>query len=366
MTDRRTSHPHHMHDAILAQPDRIARVLREQSAPIERAAAAAAARRRILFAGIGTSYNAAQLGAFFLRHLTSGRVLAHVEQSFELVHYPLALGPDDVVLLSSHRGWKNYSVEALKLAKQAGALTIAVTGELGGEGMGLADFRITTCEQEASFAHTKSFTSALAALALFAVHLALHRGHLPHSPGLSAKLAALDAVPGAVREALACENSCATAAQAIAARARLIFVGAGPHWVTAREAALKVKETCYLHAEGLETEEFLHGPFSEMDTRASLLAPLAGGPGDARLLQALTALGELGVHRVAVISRGMAAPSAEQVIEVPAVPEWLSVFTHLVPVQFLSYHLALARGTNPDTGRQHEPPHSRAQSLFRL
>ncbi|MCL4523477.1 MAG: SIS domain-containing protein [Acidobacteria bacterium] len=379
MPDLRTSHPYYMHDAILAQPERIDRMLRTQRALIERAADAAAARKRIIFAGIGTSLNAARLGAFFLRALTAGRALVAVEQSFELIHYPLALGLEDAVILTSHRGWKNFSVEALKRAKAAGALTIAITGELGGEGMGLADFRISTCEQENSFAHTKSFTTALAALALFAVHVAQQRKQLAEARTLTERLCEIENVPAQMRAALACEAACSAASKEIAARPRLLFVGAGPQWTIATEAALKVKETSYFHAEGLETEEFLHGPFSEMDARASLVALLVNDPASAqpspafaRLVQALRAVGELGVQRVAIVSTNSSKPPAssdvpaERVIGVPAAPEWLSPFTHVVPVQFLSYYLALARGTNPDTGRQHEPAHARAQSLFKL
>ena len=369
-----------MHDAILAQPGCIDRMLHSQRDVIERAALAAAAKKRIIFAGIGTSFNAARLGAFFLRRLSGGRALVAVEQSFEFLHYPLALGADDAVILSSHRGWKNFSVEALKLAKAAGALTIAVTGELGGEGMGLADHRISTCEQENSFAHTKSFSTALTALALFAVRVAQHRNLLSDVGGGAPPLQEIEKISARIRDALACEAACAAAATEISARARLLFVGAGPQWTLASEAALKVKETSYLHTEGLETEEFLHGPFSEMDARASLVALLVDdsatgqpSPAYARLIQALRAVGELGVHRVAIVSRkkspAPAAPPdipAERIIELPGVPEWLSAFTHLIPIQFLSYYLALARGTNPDTGRQHEPTHARAQSLFKL
>ncbi len=376
MTDRRSAHPYYMHDAILAQPERIDRVLCAQRELIERAAEAAAAKKRIVFAGIGTSLNAARLGAFFLRSLTAGRAPVQVEQSFELVHYPVSFGPDDVVILLSHRGWKNFSVAALRAAKAASALTIAVTGELGGEGMGLADFRIATCEQEDSFAHTKSLTTALAALALFAVRVAQHRNLLsPTTHGLE-PLSAIETISDLMRQSLACEADCAAAAKEIAARPRLIFAGAGPQWIVASEASLKVKETSYVHAEGLETEEFLHGPFSEMDSRASLVTLLVNDsdaaqppPTYERLIQALRAVGELGVHRVAIISRSAsnaAGIPAERIIEVAAAPEWLSAFTHLVPVQFLSYYLALARGTNPDTGRQHEPAHARAQSLFKL
>ena len=364
-----------MHDAILAQPERIERMLRTQREVIERAAEAAAAKKRIVFAGIGTSFNAARLGGFFLRALSRGRALVATEQSFELVHYPLALGADDAIVLSSHRGWKNFSVAALKSAKAAGALTIAITGELGGEGMGLADFRVSTCEQENSFAHTKSFITALAALALFAVRVAQHQNFLEKKSFSLDPLSAIETISDLMRESLACEADCAAAAKEISARPRLIFAGAGPQWTIASEAALKVKETSYWHVEGLETEEFLHGPFSEMDARASFVALLmkesdAAQPSPAydRMVQALRAVGELGVQRVAVVSRGAEKEKipAERVIEVPAAPEWLSPFTHVVAVQFLSYYLALARGANPDTGRQHEPAHARAQSLFKL
>ena len=368
-----------MHDAILAQPDCIDRMLGSQRLAIKAAGRAVRAKKRILFAGIGTSYNAARLGAFFLRHFTGGRALVAVEQSFELLHYPLALGPDDAVVLSSHRGWKNFSVEALKRAKAAGALTIAITGELGGEGMGLADYRITTCEQEDSFAHTKSFSTALAALAHLTVSMAQYSKHFPLA-GDPGAFVEIENISSRLFDSLACEEACAAAAKELAARDRLLFVGAGPQWTLASEASLKVKETSYLHTEGLETEEFLHGPFSEMDARASLVALLVDdsataqpSPAYARLVQALRAVGELGVHRVAIVSRkkspAPAAPPdipAERVIELPGVPEWLSAFTHLIPIQFLSYYLALARGTNPDTGRQHEPAHARAQSLFKL
>ena len=361
--EKRAAHPYHMYDAIRQQPDRVAQVLSGQRALVERAAGAAAMRDRLLFVGIGTSYHAAQIGEQFLRNLTSGRATAHVEQSFELVHYPLALGADDAAVAISHRGWKNYSVQAVRAAKAAGALTIAITGRDGGEGIRAADFVIPTCEQEVSFAHTKSYTTALAALALLALHIAERRSL---SDGSASARAALEATPEAMREALGCENAAREAAKAVAARQRLIFVGAGPNWATAREGALKVKETSYIASEGFETEQFLHGPLAEMDSRAALVALLTGGPGDARLESVLRAAGELDVLRVAIAARGAADVPAEHRLEVPAAPEWLSPFVQVVPAQLLSYFVALERGTNPDTGREDQPAHARARQHYKL
>ena len=363
MSERRSAHPYYMYDAIHEQPARVARVLETQRDMIEQAAAVAAAAKRIVFAGIGTSYHAAQIGEHFLRHLSGGRAHALVEQSFELAHYPLAFGSEDFIILVSHRGWKNYSVEALRKAKAAGARSMAVTGENGGEGIRAAEFVVDTCEQEISFAHTKSYTTALAALGLFAIGVAERRHALRDA---AAARAQLDRAPQWIEQALACEPAARNAAGVAAARSRLVFLGAGPNWATAREGALKVKETSYTAAEGFETEQFLHGPISEMDSRAATVALLTGSPADARLVSTLEALGDLGVLRIAVAPAAARPIAVEHVIEVPAAPEWLSPFVTTPPVQLLSYFLALERGTQPDSGREHESAHARSREHFKL
>lgn len=366
MTENRSAHPYHMYDAIRAQPDRVARVLESQRDAIARAAEAAAPKQRLLFAGIGTSLHAACVGEHFLRHLSAGRARAQVEQSFELVHYPLALSSADALIVASHRGWKNFSVEAVRRAKAAGALTIAVTGLDGGDGIRAADFVIPTCEQELSFAHTKSYTTALAALALLAIGIAQRRAWLADAEAARA-LGELQRVSAWMEEALAVEPLARAAARDIVSKARLFFIGAGPNWSTASEGALKVKETSYSPAEGFETEQFLHGPIAEAGPHVAAVLHFAGSTSDARAAEAWAALGELGALRVAVSSRG-AAPgiSGGHRLEVPATPEWLSPFVHVIPSQFLSYFLALERGTNPDTGHEDDPAHSRAKQHFQL
>jgi len=362
-TTKRAAHPYHMYDAIVEQPERVAQVLATQRELIE-SAADAAARKRLVLVGIGTSYHAAQITEHFLRHLTRGRVHALVEQAFELVHYPFALRASDAVIAVSHRGWKNYTAQALQAARAAGALTIAVTGQDCGEGMKAAHFVLPTCEQEISFAHTKSFTTALAVLAVFAIRLAERRG-LQGEDAEDAR-AALQRVPDLMRQTLASEPIIREAAKEMSARQRLIFVGAGPNWATAREGALKVKETSYLASEGFQTEQFLHGPMAEMDPRAALVVLLTGGPGDVRSRSMLRASRELGILRVVVAAAGASEAPAEYRIEVPAAEEWLTPFVHLLVVQLLSYYVAIGRGSNPDTGREDHPQHARARIHFKL
>lgn len=368
MSEPRSAHPYHMHDAILAQPECVARLLQSQREVIERAAQAAATRPRLTLIGIGSSFHAAHIAEQFLRHFSGGAARVALEQSFELLHYPLQFSRDDALVAISHRGARNYSVQAMRTAQAAGALVIGVCGQPPGEGLRSADFLFSTCEQEAAFAHTKSYTAALAALGMFSICLAERRGYI-ESRDREGALASLARVPELMRAALPCEAQARELAAQMAARRRWIFIGTGPNWATAREAALKVKETSYIAAEGFQTEQFLHGPLSELDSSGALIATLAGGSGDYRTVAALRAAGEIGAFRCVTLTRG-AMPAeelrgiAEHVLEVPEVSEWLSPFVHVVPLQWLAYYAAIHRGTNPDTGRMDQPTHQRAyQSL---
>ena len=105
---------------------------------------------------------------------------------------------------------------------------------------------------------------------------------------------------------------------------------------------------------------------AEMDSRAVLVALLASGPGDDQARSLLRATGELGVLRVAVAAEGVGEVPAEHRIEVPAIEEWLSPFVQVIPVQLLSYYVALERGVNPDTGREDQPAHARARGHYKL
>jgi glucosamine--fructose-6-phosphate aminotransferase (isomerizing) len=361
MAERRNAHPYYLYEAIQAQPALIEKMLTRR-AYIERAADAIAEKERITFVGIGTSLHAAQIAESWMREFTDGRFLALCEQSFELVHHPIAFNRHDAVIIITHTGTTTWSIEALRAARAAGALTIAITGEMSGEGVRGADFQIETCEQEISFAYTKSYTTALAAIALLILRVAERRKLL----ATSALRGALERVPNLMRQALTLEPQVREFAKRAAPLARMWLFGSGAGWATAREAALKIKESCYLAAEGFETEEILHGPFSEVDSRGSLVGLLSAKASDDRARQILRAGGELKMLRAAIVT-----PSAnhdvhaEQIFAVPEADEWLAAFVHLIPLQLLTYFIALERGTNPDTGRQEQPAHTAASRHYK-
>ena len=359
----RPSHPYYLYDAIHAQPALIEKILAGRSA-IDRAAEAAAEKDRLTFIGIGTSLHAAQIAELWMRDFTAGRIWPHFEQSFELVNHPIAFGPRDAVVVITHTGTTTASIAALRAARDAGALTVAITGEMSGAEIRGADFHIETCDQEVSFAYTKSYTTALAALAILILRIAERKKLLAQGidPG------SIDRIPEFIRQALTLEPEIRDLAKKIAPLSRIDLFGAGVGWPTAREGALKIKESCYIAAEGFETEEILHGPFSEIDSRAALIGLLTGKSTDARARDILRAAGELKMLRAAIVTPSANREiTAEHVLVVPepspgnpGAGEWLAAFTHLIPLQLLNYFIALERGLNPDTGRQDQAAHAAA------
>jgi glutamine---fructose-6-phosphate transaminase (isomerizing) len=361
MAEIRTAHPYHAYEAIFTQPSLIEQVLAQRAA-IERAADAVAQKERVVFVGIGTSLHAARVAESWLREFSGGRIWAYVEQSFESVHHPIAFGASDAVIVITHTGTTTASVEALRMARAAGALTVAITGQSGGEGVRGADFHIETCEQEIPFAYTKSYTTALTALALMTMRIAKTK-----TGGVQTeRFAELSRVPELMRAALKLEPQVREWARRIAPLARIEIFGSGAAWATASEAALKIKEACYIAAEGFETEEILHGPISETDSRGSLVGLFVGDATDDRGRQILRAAGDLKMLRAAItVPAANRELAADEIFVVPECRPWFSAFVHLIPLQLLMYHLALERHTSPDSGRMEQPEHSAASKHYK-
>jgi glutamine---fructose-6-phosphate transaminase (isomerizing) len=361
MPEARKAHPYYMYQAIQDQPALIESVL-AQRVGIDRMADGVARKERITFAGIGTSLHAARVAQGWMREFTAGVFWAYAEQSFELVHHPFALGRNDAVVVITHTGTTTASLEALRMAQASGAFTVAITGQVTNDEIRNANFHIETCEQEVAFAYTKSYTTALTALALMNARIASQKYLLP-TPSL---IEPLDRLPELLRQALALEPKVREWAKRVAPLSRIEIFGSGAAWPTANEAALKIKEASYIAAEGFETEEILHGPFSETDSRGSLIGLFTGGAADERGRQILRAAGELQMPRLAItVPSANHDLSAEEILVVPEAPEWLSAFVHLIPLQLLTYYLALERGVSPDSGRMEQPAHAAASKHYK-
>jgi glucosamine--fructose-6-phosphate aminotransferase (isomerizing) len=353
MENRRLGHPYHMHDAILAQPEAFVHAVRRNMDAVDLFAAEASSCGQLFLVGIG-SHHAALVGEHLFRAYGGG-LDVRAAHSFDFALYGAELGPADCVVGVSHRGTKRYSFLALRRAREVGCKTALITGE-GDAATPEGDHVFRTVAQERSSAHTVSYAGAVAVLALLASRLG---GHRTGAQTLDAGVLQ-GKVPAALRVGLSTEVGAVALTGEHSGRRRIWLVGGGPDAVTASEAALKIKETSYLQAEGVPTETMLYGPFQcvEAEDLFVLIAP--EGAARERTLEIAGLAEEVG-SAVVVVDDGVGdvPPSAERLMVCP-VPEAFSTLTCLVPLQLFSYHLALARGTNPDNFRTDDPRFARA------
>ena len=355
--DRRTEHPFHMYEAIQAQPEAFARAAGRNEAAVDRFASGIYDCERLFIIGIGTSFHAARAGEHLMRNYGDG-LDVRVMHSFDFALYGPLLGPGDCVVAVSHRGSKRYTAAALARAREAGCRTELITGE-GGSGAGTA---FVTVAQEKSAAHTVSCTGSVAVLALLAGSIGRHRTGGDTMPeGLLR-----DEIASALREALGTEEEAASLAREHVGRRRIWLAGGGPSAVVAEETALKIKETSYLQAEGMSAETLMHGPFQCVDDEDLFVLVAPSGAARERTLEVAHLASEIGAPCMVVSDEAANLPQNTASILVPTVPEPFTALTCLVPLQLFTYHLALARGTNPDSFRAEDPRFARADVSGRL
>jgi len=361
----RTGHPFHMFDAIAAEPAAIAEVVARNREGVAALARTLKEGPALTLAGLGTSLNGAMYGEYWLRTLGQMRAVRAVS-SFDAVNYGLKPAAGGALLVLSHRGWKQYSARAVAEAKAAGIVTAAICGQGPGEGARQADHLLITTEQEQSAAHTKSLTTAMALL--FELALALRAQANSGDLETQRMRAEFEAIPELMRRRLGNDSRERNAAEQLRNYRRIVVLGGGPNYPTAREIALKLKETSFAYAEGMQVEEFLHGPISSADRDTLVIIASGGGAAGARAEQVANALGEIGAERLGIYTRsGSALAEAVDVgIQVEGEDEALSPFALLLSLQLFTYWLAVKRGCNPDLAHRDDAHHVKAAGHFEM
>lgn len=366
MIATRTEHPFWMYDELLATPDALERALTPADA--EQAHRADLVRRlqaakRIYLTGCGTAYHAALVGASLLGALSDGKVHARAVQAFELAHYEQpGPGLDDVLIALSHSGQPTATRAALERARQGGAFCLTVTGNPQSYAAQLADAVLDEGYAEVkSFAYTISYSLMVALLADLAGRLGAALG-----TGM-ASAAAVAAIPAMHRAALALDADVRALAERLGEHGRWIVAGAGGNYATALETSLKMQETSYVAAFGMQLEEVLHGPVAALgDSVLVVIAP----PGAARTRahDVLRAARLLGAPTVALgaAGDGELAEWADSFLGLPECAEALSPAPYHVPLHLLSYWLSAGRGRNPDLMRREDARYLEARRSYTL
>ena len=329
---------------IREQPAVLERLLRQQAGPAR--AIAAAWRRQappfVFIAARGSSDNAA-LYAKYLWGARNGTVVALAPPSlFTLYGAPPRLSRALVVGISQS-GRSPDIVSVLAEGRRQGALTLAITNDPASPLAAQADLVLDTgTGPELSIAATKTYTAQLLAIAMLSTALAEDAG----------QAAELERAPALIEQTLLLDGAIASAAPAHRDMTQCAVLGRGYNFATAYEWALKLKEIAYVVAEPYSSADFRHGPMAMVDRDFPVLAVAPGGAAFEDVMALLERLGrERRLRLVTLSDQDRALGLAQTPLRLPACPEWLSPLVAAVPAQLFCYHLARAKGIDPEAPR---------------
>jgi glucosamine--fructose-6-phosphate aminotransferase (isomerizing) len=308
--------------------------------------------RRVLVLACGTSYHAGLVARYWIESIA--KLPVTVEIASEYRYRESVPDPDTLVVVISQSGETADTLAALKHAKALGMQrTLAICNVPESAIVRETALRfITRAGPEIGVASTKAFTTQLAAFALLTLALAKINGRLS-AEDEERRLAALRHLPVAVQKVLELEPEIEQWAQRFAGKEHALFLGRGSHWPIAMEGALKLKEISYIHAEAYAAGELKHGPLALVDKDMPVIAV---SPADELLEKLKSNLQEVrarGGELYVFADAGSEIPESEgvHILHMPEHYGMLSPVLHVIPLQLLSYHAALVKGTDVDKPR---------------
>ncbi len=312
----------------------------------------------IKIAACGTSWHAGLAGKYMLEKLA--RVPVDVDYASEFRYRDPVLSPDDLLIVISQSGETADTIAALREAKAAGCKVLAICNVEGSMITREADGTILThAGPEIGVASTKAFTSQMVALYLFALYLGDVRGKLGEDE--KKKLAQdLAELPLKIEQILNDADSIEELSKELFRVQDFLYLGRGINFPVALEGALKLKEISYIHAEGYPAGEMKHGPNALIDEKLPVViinTREAGNPGsELRYEKTHSNIVEVKARDgviISVLTEGdtMSSKVSSHIIEVPEASDLLSPIISVVPLQLLSYHIAVRRGCDVDQPR---------------
>jgi glucosamine--fructose-6-phosphate aminotransferase (isomerizing) len=307
--------------------------------------------RRVVLLACGTSYHAGLVGKFLIEG--AARVPCEVDLASEFRYRDPVVGPGDLVIAISQSGETADTLAAVKEARARGCRVLAICNVVDSAIPRAAHGSLYThAGPEIGVASTKCFTAQLAALALVAIHLGRRTGTL--TPDAAAKLTTEFAgIPAKMVETLEGLGDMKEFALAYKDARDFLFLGRGTNYPIALEGALKLKEISYIHAEGYAAGEMKHGPIALVDDGVPVVVLAPRGPGYEKVLSNLAEVKARNGHVIAVATTGDTeiASLCERVLYIPEAPAALQPFLTVLPLQLMSYAIALAKGNDVDQPR---------------
>ena len=307
--------------------------------------------KRILILGCGTSWHAGLVAEYLFESLA--RIPVEVEYASEFRYRNPIIRDTDVVLAISQSGETADTLAAIRSAKDAGAHIFGVCNVVGSSIARETDAgAYTHAGPEIGVASTKAFTAQVAILTAMALHVGRRLGRV--DDGLFMRLiSGLDNIPGLVEQCLESAPAIEEIAKLFAGAENALYLGRGYQFPVALEGALKLKEISYIHAEGYPAAEMKHGPIALIDEDMPVIFIATQDDVYEKVVSNIQEVKARGGQILAIVTEGdtQVKSLADHTVEVPRAHEALAPLLTAIPMQLLSYHIALLRGCNVDQPR---------------
>ena len=307
--------------------------------------------KRIIFLACGTSWHAGLVGEYLFEEFA--RVPVEVEYASEFRYRNPIIYEDDIVIAISQSGETADTLAAVELAKSKGATVLGVCNVVGSSiARATHGGSYTHAGPEIGVASTKAFTAQVTVLTLMALHMAKVRGTLTESR-YRQLLYELETIPTKIEEVLKLNDQLYQIATKYKDCRNALYLGRGVSFPVALEGALKLKEISYIHAEGYPAAEMKHGPIALIDEEMPVFVIATKGANYEKVVSNIQEVKARKGKITAVVTYGdkEVKAMADDLIEIPETDEFLVPLISVIPLQLLSYHIAVLRGCNVDQPR---------------
>lgn len=306
---------------------------------------------RIIIVACGTSWHAGLVAEYIFEDLA--RIPVEVEYASEFRYRNPVITENDILIAISQSGETADTLAAIKLAKSKGAFVFGVCNVVGSSIARESDAgAYTHAGPEIGVASTKAFTTQITVLSLIALRLARAKGTISSSD-YRHHLLELEMIPGKVEEALKSDALIKSISQVYKDSPNFLYLGRGYNFPVALEGALKLKEISYIHAEGYPAAEMKHGPIALIDENMPIVVIATKKGHYEKVVSNIQEIKSRKGKIIGIVTEGdvQVKELADHVIEVPETLEPLTPLLTTIPLQLLSYHIAVMLNKNVDQPR---------------
>jgi glucosamine--fructose-6-phosphate aminotransferase (isomerizing) len=306
---------------------------------------------RITIVACGTSWHAGLVAEYFFEQLA--RIVVEVEYASEFRYRNPVIKKGDVVIAISQSGETADTLAAINLAKEKGAFVFGICNVVGSSIARISDSgAYTHAGPEIGVASTKAFTTQLTVIIMMGLRLAQIRGVIEKND-FKRITSQLIELPKLIQDVLKYDQKIKSIAEKYKDASNFLYLGRGYNFPAALEGALKLKEISYIHAEGYPAAEMKHGPIALIDEKMPVVVIATNKGHYEKIVSNVQEIRSRNAKIISIVTKGDESVKllSDHVIEIPEVTESLVPILASIPLQLLSYHIAIMRGCNVDQPR---------------